>query len=125
MWRGGCIIRSAFLGNIRDAFEANPELAFLGLDNYFKDILEGCLPAWRKVVAKSFETGLPMPCMSSALTFLNGYTTAACQQICFRHSVTTLVPTLTSALTSHVVSSTTPTGRVPVVIFLQQPMMFN
>ena len=76
MWRGGCIIRSAFLGNIRDAFEANPELAFLGLDNYFKDILEGCLPAWRKVVAKSFETGLPMPCMSSALTFLNGYTTA-------------------------------------------------
>ncbi|MBC7004582.1 decarboxylating NADP(+)-dependent phosphogluconate dehydrogenase [Photobacterium sp. BZF1] len=76
MWRGGCIIRSAFLGNIRDAFEANPDLAFLGLDNYFKDILEGCLPAWRKVVAKSFETGLPMPCMSSALTFLNGYTTA-------------------------------------------------
>ncbi|GAL06681.1 6-phosphogluconate dehydrogenase decarboxylating [Photobacterium aphoticum] len=76
MWRGGCIIRSAFLGNIRDAFEANPELAFLGLDNYFKDILEQCLPAWRKVVAKSFETGLPMPCMSSALTFLNGYTTA-------------------------------------------------
>ncbi|MBY5944071.1 decarboxylating NADP(+)-dependent phosphogluconate dehydrogenase [Photobacterium rosenbergii] len=76
MWRGGCIIRSAFLGNIRDAFEANPELAFLGLDNYFKDILEGCLPAWRKIVAKSFETGLPMPCMSSALTFLNGYTTA-------------------------------------------------
>ncbi|MGF1736329.1 decarboxylating NADP(+)-dependent phosphogluconate dehydrogenase [Photobacterium satsumensis] len=76
MWRGGCIIRSAFLGNIRDAFEANPELAFLGLDDYFKDILENCLPAWRKVVAKSFETGLPMPCMSSALTFLNGYTTA-------------------------------------------------
>lgn len=76
MWRGGCIIRSAFLGNIRDAFEANPELAFLGLDPYFKAILENCLPAWRQVVAKSFESGLPMPCMSSALTFLNGYTTA-------------------------------------------------
>ncbi|UTV26624.1 decarboxylating NADP(+)-dependent phosphogluconate dehydrogenase [Photobacterium atrarenae] len=76
MWRGGCIIRSAFLGNIRDAFEANPELAFLGLDPYFKEILENCLPAWRQVVAKSFESGLPMPCMSSALTFLNGYTTA-------------------------------------------------
>lgn len=76
MWRGGCIIRSAFLGNIRDAFDADPELAFLGLDPYFKQILEKCLPAWRKVVAKSFEAGLPMPCMSSALTFLNGYTTA-------------------------------------------------
>ncbi|MGF1729985.1 decarboxylating NADP(+)-dependent phosphogluconate dehydrogenase [Photobacterium kasasachensis] len=76
MWRGGCIIRSAFLGNIRDAFETNPDLAFLGLDPYFKAILEQCLPAWRKVVAKSFEVGLPMPCMSSALTFLNGYTTA-------------------------------------------------
>ncbi|WP_028021707.1 decarboxylating NADP(+)-dependent phosphogluconate dehydrogenase [Enterovibrio calviensis] len=76
MWRGGCIIRSAFLGNIRDAFEANPELPFLGTDEYFKDILQGSLPAWRKVVAKSFESGLPMPCMSSALTFLNGYTTA-------------------------------------------------
>ncbi|MEZ9525255.1 decarboxylating NADP(+)-dependent phosphogluconate dehydrogenase [Enterovibrio norvegicus] len=76
MWRGGCIIRSAFLGNIRDAFEANPELPFLGTDAYFKDILQGSLPAWRKVVAKSFESGLPMPCMSSALTFLNGYTTA-------------------------------------------------
>ncbi|WP_407334332.1 decarboxylating NADP(+)-dependent phosphogluconate dehydrogenase [Enterovibrio sp. 27052020O] len=76
MWRGGCIIRSAFLGNIRDAFEANSELPFLGTDAYFKDILQGSLPAWRKVVAKSFESGLPMPCMSSALTFLNGYTTA-------------------------------------------------
>ncbi|MCW8329757.1 decarboxylating NADP(+)-dependent phosphogluconate dehydrogenase [Photobacterium sp. SDRW27] len=76
MWRGGCIIRSAFLGNIRDAYEANSQLAFLGSDPYFKEILESCLPAWRKVVAKSFELGMPMPCMSSALTFLNGYTTA-------------------------------------------------
>ncbi len=76
MWRGGCIIRSAFLGNIRDAYESNPELTFLGSDPYFKAILENCLSAWRKVVAKSFEIGLPMPCMSSALTFLDGYTTA-------------------------------------------------
>lgn len=76
MWRGGCIIRSAFLGNIRDAFEKNPELAFLGSDAYFKGILNNCLAAWRKVAAKSLEVGIPMPCTTSALTFLDGYTTA-------------------------------------------------
>lgn len=76
MWRGGCIIRSAFLGNIRDAYEANPEIAFLGSDAYFKGILDNCMGAWRKVAAKSMESGIPMPCMTSALTFLDGYTTA-------------------------------------------------
>lgn len=75
MWRGGCIIRSAFLGNIRDAYENNPDLQFLGSDPYFKGILEDCMSSWRQVVAKSVEIGLPMPCMTSALTFLDGYTT--------------------------------------------------
>lgn len=73
MWRGGCIIRSAFLGNIRDAFEKQPELEFLGLDLWFKALLESCDQAWRKVCAKSIEIGLPMPCMTSALAFLDGY----------------------------------------------------
>ena len=76
MWRGGCIIRSAFLGNIRDAFVAQPELTFLGLDSYFKTILQRCSPAWREVTSKSLQIGLPMPCMTSSLTFLDGYTTA-------------------------------------------------
>ncbi|KLT72216.1 6-phosphogluconate dehydrogenase [Neisseria arctica] len=76
LWREGCIIRSAFLGNIRDAYEANPDLVFLGSDNYFKNILEQCMGAWRKVVAKSIEAGIPMPCMASAITFLDGYTSA-------------------------------------------------
>jgi 6-phosphogluconate dehydrogenase len=76
MWRGGCIIRSAFLGNIRDAYAANPDIAFLGSDAYFKGILDQCMEAWRKVAAKSMESGIPMPCMTSALTFLDGYTTA-------------------------------------------------
>ncbi|GAM67908.1 6-phosphogluconate dehydrogenase [Vibrio sp. JCM 19236] len=76
MWRGGCIIRSAFLGNIRDAYEADPALAFLGSDDYFKNILTSCLAAWRKVSAKSLEVGIPMPCTISALSFLDGYTTA-------------------------------------------------
>lgn len=75
LWREGCIIRSAFLSNIRDAYENNPDLVFLGADPYFKNILENCLPAWRKVVAKAVECGIPMPCMASAITFLDGYTT--------------------------------------------------
>lgn len=74
LWREGCIIRSAFLSNIRDAYENNPDLVFLGTDPYFKNILETCLPAWRKVVTKAIECGIPMPCMASAVTFLDGYT---------------------------------------------------
>ncbi|MFA1561479.1 decarboxylating NADP(+)-dependent phosphogluconate dehydrogenase [Aliivibrio fischeri] len=76
MWRGGCIIRSAFLSNIRDAYDIDPELSFLGSDSYFKGILENSMSAWRKVAAKSMEVGIPMPSMTSALTFLDGYTTA-------------------------------------------------
>ncbi|MDG6897983.1 phosphogluconate dehydrogenase (NADP(+)-dependent, decarboxylating) [Actinobacillus delphinicola] len=76
LWREGCIIRSAFLGNIRDAYALDPELIFLGADPYFRAILENAMKDWRKVVAKSIETGLPMPCMASALTFLDGYTSA-------------------------------------------------
>ena len=76
MWRGGCIIRSAFLGNIRDAYETDTELTFLGSDDYFKAILQRCLPAWRKVAAKAMESGIPMPCTTSALNFLHGFTTA-------------------------------------------------
>ena len=73
MWREGCIIRSAFLGNIRDAFAKSPDLLFLGLDDYFKNLLIQCLPAWRRIVSQAMQHGLPMPCMSSALNFLNAY----------------------------------------------------
>lgn len=76
LWREGCIIRSVFLGNIRDAYQANPDLTWLGEDAYFRDILNNALPQWRKVVAKSIESAIPMPCMTSALTFLDGYTSA-------------------------------------------------
>lgn len=74
LWREGCIIRSAFLENIRDAFDRDPNIAFLGLDPYFQNILESCLPAWRRVVSKSFELGIPMPCMATGLNFLDAYT---------------------------------------------------
>ncbi|MDO4642746.1 MAG: decarboxylating NADP(+)-dependent phosphogluconate dehydrogenase [Cardiobacteriaceae bacterium] len=76
LWREGCIIRSRFLGDIRDAYANDPDLIFLGTAPYFRNILQNCLADWRKVVAKSIEIGLPMPCMASALTFLDGYTSA-------------------------------------------------
>lgn len=74
LWREGCIIRSAFLDKIHAAFAKQPDLVFLGLDDYFKEILHTALPAWRKVVAMAISQGLPVPCLSAGLTFLDGYT---------------------------------------------------
>ena len=73
MWRGGCIIRSAFLGKIKDAFDKNPELNNLLLDNWFKNKIDECQAAWRRVVAKAVELGIPMPAFSTALAFYDGY----------------------------------------------------
>jgi len=75
MWRGGCIIRSAFLGEIKDAYERNPDLNNLLLDPYFKIEVEKAQAAWRRVVAKAVENGIPIPAMSSALAFYDGYRT--------------------------------------------------
>jgi len=73
MWRGGCIIRSAFLGKIKEAFEKNSDITNLLLDDYFKAEVEAAQPAWRRVVAKAVEMGIPAPAMSSALAFWDGY----------------------------------------------------
>jgi 6-phosphogluconate dehydrogenase len=73
MWRGGCIIRSAFLGKIKEAFDRTPDLGNLLLDPYFKEQVEVAQPAWRRVVAKAVQKGIPVPAMSSALTFYDGY----------------------------------------------------
>ncbi|MEM7455925.1 MAG: decarboxylating NADP(+)-dependent phosphogluconate dehydrogenase [Planctomycetota bacterium] len=75
MWRGGCIIRSAFLENIRDAFEKDPQLTNLLLDPFFKDAVENCQDAWRRVVATAVSLGIPMPAISSALAYYDGYRT--------------------------------------------------
>ena len=74
MWRGGCIIRSAFLGKIKEAFEKNPQLSNLMLDPYFKETIEGCVPAWRKVIMAAAQHGVPVPAMSAALNYFDGYT---------------------------------------------------
>jgi 6-phosphogluconate dehydrogenase len=73
MWRGGCIIRSVFLGKIKDAFDANPELDNLLLTPFFKDAVLSAQAAWRRVVTKAVELGIPMPAISSALAYYDGY----------------------------------------------------
>ncbi len=73
MWRGGCIIRSVFLGKIKDAFDANPELTNLLLDPYFTDKIKALLPGWRKVVAQAALSGMPVPAFASALSYYDGY----------------------------------------------------
>ncbi|NBB94626.1 MAG: decarboxylating NADP(+)-dependent phosphogluconate dehydrogenase [Planctomycetes bacterium] len=73
MWRGGCIIRSQFLGKIRDAFSKNPDLVHLLLDDYFKEAVTSAQDNWRKVVAKAVEMGVPVPAFSSALAYFDGY----------------------------------------------------
>ena len=77
MWRGGCIIRSVFLGKIKEAYDKNPELQNLLLDDYFCETMKGLVSAWREVVAYSVKAGIPMPAFSSALSYFDGYTTEA------------------------------------------------
>ena len=73
MWRGGCIIRSVFLGEIKDAFTRDPDLRNLLLDPYFSGEIQSAQAAWRRVVARAVEIGIPVPAMSSALAYYDGY----------------------------------------------------
>ena len=75
MWRGGCIIRSVFLGKIKAAYDRDPDLANLLFDPYFKNEVESAQSAWRDVVALAVKNGIPVPAMASALTFFDGYRT--------------------------------------------------
>lgn len=73
MWRGGCIIRSVFLGDIKKAFDKNPELANLMLDDYFKAKIMDAQDGWRRVCAEAMLAGVPVPAMSAALSYFDGY----------------------------------------------------
>jgi 6-phosphogluconate dehydrogenase len=73
MWRGGCIIRSVFLGKIKAAFDRDPDLKNLLLDDYFRELIDGAQDSWRRVVAKAVEMGIPVPSMATALSFFDGY----------------------------------------------------
>jgi len=73
MWRGGCIIRSAFLGKIKDAFDKNADLSNLLLDPYFKKIIEESQESWRRVVATAITNGIWIPTITTALNYFDGY----------------------------------------------------
>ncbi|MCW8935116.1 MAG: decarboxylating NADP(+)-dependent phosphogluconate dehydrogenase [Gammaproteobacteria bacterium] len=73
MWRGGCIVRSAFLGNIKDAYDKNPQLENLTLDSFFTDALKSAEEGWRKAVILAVKNGIPIPAFSSALSYFDGY----------------------------------------------------
>ena len=76
MWRGGCIIRSHFLGKIKEAYDKNPALNNLLLDAFFSDLLNGYQEGWRKALVHAVEFGVPTPAFSTALSFFDGYRTA-------------------------------------------------
>ncbi|WP_291862813.1 decarboxylating NADP(+)-dependent phosphogluconate dehydrogenase [Marinilabilia sp.] len=73
MWRGGCIIRSAFLAKIKEAYDTNPDLTNLLLAPFFKDVVENAQAGWRRVVSKAIENGVPTPAFATALNYYDGY----------------------------------------------------
>ncbi len=75
MWRGGCIIRSVFLSNIKEAFDKNKDLENLMLDPFFKEKIDTAQASWRKVVSTAVENGIPVPALASALSYYDGYRT--------------------------------------------------
>ena len=75
MWREGCIIRSAFLSKIKDAFDKLPTLSNLLLDDYFTNAIHTAQGSWRNVIAEAVKLGIPVPTLSSALAFYDGYRT--------------------------------------------------
>jgi 6-phosphogluconate dehydrogenase len=76
MWRGGCIIRSVFLGKIKEAFDRNPNLNNLLLDPFFSGKVQNAQAGWRRVICKSVEMGIPMPAIGAALAYYDGYRAA-------------------------------------------------
>lgn len=73
MWRGGCIIRSVFLGKIKEAFDADPELANLLLAPHFMKIINNAQSGWRRVCSTALTNGVPVPALTSALCYYDGY----------------------------------------------------
>jgi 6-phosphogluconate dehydrogenase len=73
MWRGGCIIRSVFLGKIKEAYDANPDISNLLLDPFFKEKVEKAQKGWRNIISVAALNGIPIPALSSALGYFDGY----------------------------------------------------
>jgi 6-phosphogluconate dehydrogenase len=75
MWRGGCIIRSVFLGKIKEAFDTTPDLDNLLLDPFFSEKIKASEKSWRRVVAQAVLDGMYVPALSTALNYYDGYRT--------------------------------------------------
>jgi len=73
LWRGGCIIRAVFLERIKEAFDADPKLENLLLAPYFQDVVQKAQSAWRNVVTKAVELGVPVPAFAAALAYYDSY----------------------------------------------------
>jgi 6-phosphogluconate dehydrogenase len=73
VWRGGCIIRSAFLGDIKKAFDREPGLVNLLLDPFFRDAVTSRQGGWRRAIVAAVQSGVPVPCMGAALAYFDGY----------------------------------------------------
>ena len=73
MWRGGCIIRSVFLGKIKEAFDKNPQLSNLLLDPFFKEKIESSQESWRKIISTAVLNGIWVPALSTALNYFDGF----------------------------------------------------
>jgi 6-phosphogluconate dehydrogenase len=73
LWRGGCIIRSAFLGKIKEAFDKNPKLANLLLDPFFKGKIEASQDAWRRVISTAVMNGIWIPAFCTSLNYFDGF----------------------------------------------------
>lgn len=73
MWRGGCIIRSKFLGKIKEAFDKNPDLENLLLDPFFREKIDSAQASWRRVAGAAIANGMPVPAITTALAYFDGY----------------------------------------------------
>ena len=112
MWRGGCIIRSAFLGKIKDAYDKHPRLQNLLLDTFFKRAIRHSQKGWRNVVAVAAKRGIPVPAFSTALAFLTATAPSSYPPICSKRRGIISARTPTNALTNRVANSSTNwTGR--------------
>jgi 6-phosphogluconate dehydrogenase len=76
LWRGGCIIRSAFLGKIKEAYDKNPKLSNLLLDPYFRELIDSSQASWRRVVAAAITNGIWIPATTTALNYFDGFRNA-------------------------------------------------
>ena len=77
MWRGGCIIRSAFLGKIKEAYDSDPALQNLLLAPFFREKIMAAQQSWRRVVSEAFLNGIPAPAFAAALSYYDGYSSAS------------------------------------------------